>query len=302
VDVREVIRWALCAALVVAAAPGCRSRSREGTPPPRKTEKPAKPPPRLGDLGLSYVAPPEVSAALPEAEVKAMIRERLLATGVFGTSGDDAYNGEALVVCVLREASDASTPSLRAAIDIRLDAALAPKLTAKIAAEKPVAKLPQGDARKGALRQFVSRALADAAKLIGIQARLERIPELIESARSPEREVRDEAVQILGTRRAKEAVPVLLEALSDRDEEVAQHALGALVSVGDGRAVPKIIELTRHRGGLRLVQLLYALGSLGGREAEAFLWSMAQGHPDRHAQRVAAEALETLRRKRRRGE
>jgi HEAT repeat protein len=254
---------------------------------------------------VSYLASPEFSAELPASQVKPLVRERLLATAVFGQQGSGAYHGEAAVLCLLRASGRLRAPLVRAAITITLDSSSSPRLHAKILAEKPVPEARDpGPKRKRALRTFLSRALGDAARLIAIQARLEHSPTatLIPLTRDPDRDVRDHAVQILGVRRSREAVPALLESLSDPDLEVAQHAVGALVSIGDPRATSKIIELTRHKTGLLLKQLLHALASFGDREAEAFLWSMSQGHPDPEIQTTAQSALESLRRKRTRQE
>jgi HEAT repeat protein len=256
-------------------------------------------------LAISYVASPEFSASLPASEAKPLVRERLLATGVFGREGSGAYRGEAAVLCVLRAVGGGRAPLVRTAITISLDSDSSPRLQAKILAEKPVpdAREP-GPKRRRALRAFLERALGDAARLVAIEARLEHSPTamLVPLTRDPDRDVRDHAVQILGVRRAREAVPAVLESLSDPDLEVAQHAVGALISIGDPRATSKIIELTKRKTGLFLKQLLYALASFGDREAEAFLWSMSQGHPDPNIQRTAQAALESLRRKRARRE
>jgi hypothetical protein len=272
--------------------------------PPPEVAAPRKPVPPLGAVAVSFVASPDVLAAVSEADVRALVRKRLLATGVFGREGPGPYAGEASVLCLVKSGPKGGPPFGRAAVTISLDSQVAPRIHAKILAEKPVpGARGKGRARREALHAFLSRAISDAARLVAIQARLEHAAtlELIQAVRDPDRDVRDHAVQILGARRAREAVPVLIDALADRDPEVGMHAIGALVSVGDRRAVPKIIELTRRKSGLFLQQLLWALGSLGGREAEAFLWSMGQGHPDPQVQRAAEEALQTLRRKRERG-
>jgi hypothetical protein len=297
VDVRKIAFASACAVALLLF--GCPAKPTAVPDAGRAAEPAPVAAPPLGEIRVSYLAPPEVSSVLAQAEVEKMVRERLLMTGTFGTAGPDPYQGEALVVCVLKQPRD-SEPTLRAAVNITLDSASAPKLLAKMVAERPVGSaFPKGPKRRELLHAFLLRALTDAAHLIAVQSRLERAPTsvLVESVRNPDRDVRDHAVQILGVRRAPEAVAALIEALGDNDGEVAQHAIGALVSIGDARATPKIIELTRHKGGFFLVQLLYALGSLGGKEAEAFLWSVSQGHPEHHARRAAGEALETLRKK-----
>jgi hypothetical protein len=248
---------------------------------------------------LAYAASREVAADLPEAAVQLLVRERLLATGAF-VEGRAGYAGEATVVLGLRS-SRRGPPLARAAVALSLESASGPRLRAKILAEKPVAGAEKvGAPRREALRAFLAKALADAGRLVAIQVRAEAAPtaQLVAKLQDPDRDERDQAVQVLGVRRAREAVPALLEALSDSDPEVAMHAIGALASIGDERAAPKIIELTKHKTGLFLSQLLHALGSIGGRTAEAFLWSMTEGHPDARIREEAREALGRLRRKR----
>jgi len=74
--------------------------------------------------------------------------------------------------------------------------------------------------------------------------------------------------------------------------------VGALVAIGDRRAVDPLIEMTRKRPPQVVTQVLYALASLGGPTAEAFLYTLESGATDDEVRRAATDALAELRRKR----
>jgi len=93
-------------------------------------------------------------------------------------------------------------------------------------------------------------------------------------------------------------VPQLIARLEDDNPAVALRAVGALVAIGDRRAVEPLIEMTRKRPPQLVAQVLYALASLGGPTAEAFLYTLESGSPDDEVRRAATEALVELRRKR----
>jgi len=92
-------------------------------------------------------------------------------------------------------------------------------------------------------------------------------------------------------------VPQLLNRLSDENPVVALRAVGALVAIGDRRAVDPLIEMTRKAKPQVTVQILYALATLGGPTAEAYLYTLESGGPDDEVRRAATDALLELRRK-----
>jgi HEAT repeat protein len=102
----------------------------------------------------------------------------------------------------------------------------------------------------------------------------------------------------LAERRLPEAVAPLIERLQDPDPGIARLAVGALIAIGDRRAVPPLIELTRKRPGEFVSQVVYALGELGGEEAEGFLFTLESGHPDATVRKAAAQALSDMQRRR----
>ena len=75
---------------------------------------------------------------------------------------------------------------------------------------------------------------------------------------------------------------------------MARRATGALIAIGDRRAVGPLIEMTRHRHPDDVGPILYAIASLGGAEAEAFLFTLESGAPDEETRRAARGAYEDL--------
>jgi len=117
---------------------------------------------------------------------------------------------------------------------------------------------------------------------------------LVRDLSSPDPRVRDYAIRVLADRRSPAAVPHLIARLQDPTPEVARRAAGALIAIGDRRAVTPLIDMTRHRRAEDAGPLLYAIASLGGPEAEAFLFTLESGAPDEETRRAAKGAYEDL--------
>src|SRR5713101_8003164 len=75
--------------------------------------------------------------------------------------------------------------------------------------------------------------------------------------------------------------------LGDADPRVRDYAIRALADRRSPAVVPQLVA-----------QVLYALASLGGPTAEAFLYTLESGSPDDEVRHAATEALAELRRKR----
>ncbi|MBI5508151.1 MAG: HEAT repeat domain-containing protein [Deltaproteobacteria bacterium] len=118
---------------------------------------------------------------------------------------------------------------------------------------------------------------------------------LIASLAHPDRRVRDFVIQALGARRARQAVSSLCERLTvEPQPELVLRIIGALVAIGDNAAAEPLIELARDRSPALVVQIAYALGSLGGTVAEGYLVTLASGHPLPEVREAAAAALKDL--------
>ena len=91
------------------------------------------------------------------------------------------------------------------------------------------------------------------------------------------------------------AVPFLCEALIQEDvEPLRLRIVGVLAELGDQRAVGPLIKLTRYQSPAFLLQVLHALGAIGGKEAEAFLVTVAGGHAVEEIRQVAIRIVKEM--------
>jgi hypothetical protein len=159
---------------------------------------------------------------------------------------------------------------------------------------------PDPAARLAAFEGALRIALEDASRGLAWQldAHKKSEAELVTDLSAIDPRVRDYAIRALADRRSPAAVPHLLARLQDDDPAVALRAVGALVAIGDRRAVEPLIDLTRRRPPHVATQVLYALASLGGPTAEAYLFTLESGASDEDVRRAASDALAELRRKR----
>ncbi len=158
-------------------------------------------------------------------------------------------------------------------------------------AAEPVGSQP--DALRSALERAATAAMGRAVSAFSMQlaAEQKRSPDLVKDLSSREVRVRDHAVRVLAERGERDAVPALVPLLRDSDPEVAERAVGALAQLRDPRAVPALIQLAHHRDGPYVANLAHILGDIGGPSAQAWLLTMASGHPDEVVRGAAREAL-----------
>ena len=158
----------------------------------------------------------------------------------------------------------------------------------------------EAHARLAAFEGALRGALDDAARGLAwqLESRRKTDDELSRDLADVDPRVRDYAIRALADRRSPAVVPQLIARLEDDNPAVALRAVGALVAIGDRRAVEPLIEMTRKRPPQLVAQVLYALASLGGPTAEAFLYTLESGAPDDEVRHAATEALAELRRKR----
>jgi hypothetical protein len=131
-----------------------------------------------------------------------------------------------------------------------------------------------------------------------IDARHKTEEQLLADLSAQDARVRDYAIRVLADRRSPAAVPQLIARLQDPNADVARRAAGALIAIGDRRAVGPLIEMTRRRRPEDVGPILYAIASLGGPEAEAYLFTLESGSPDEEIRRAAQGAYaDLLRRK-----
>lgn len=139
------------------------------------------------------------------------------------------------------------------------------------------------------IREALEQAQAEAS--MGVRS----LAELIAEAKNKAPLRRVAALRVLGTRKEKEALRPILEALKDENHDVVLAAVGALIARKDPSALPALIDSTRNRNLEYLSQVLFAVASIGGPEADAYLDTMVFGHQNAEIRARAAEALNEMR-------
>jgi hypothetical protein len=71
-----------------------------------------------------------------------------------------------------------------------------------------------------------------------------------------------------------------------------------LVALKETRAVGPMIDSARRRPSIYLGQIIFGVAEIGGKEAEAYLFTVASGHPDPEMRSSAERALSELQRRR----
>jgi HEAT repeat protein len=165
---------------------------------------------------------------------------------------------------------------------------------------EPAPRAP-GEARE-AWRRALASALAQASAALAQQLAAEEKPDaaLLRDLASSDARVRDLAVRTLADRKSADAVPALLQRLQDADDTVVERAVGALAQIGDPRAVGPLIELTHRRDGAFVARMTRIVAEIGGPEAEAYLSTLAAGHPEERVRLAAAESLAVVQERSRR--
>ena len=115
---------------------------------------------------------------------------------------------------------------------------------------------------------------------------------LIKTLKDPEIRLRAFAIDRLGVGKVHQAVPALCAIiLHESDPALVFKAIGSLVSIGDSRAVEPLIELAHQKEPTFVLQVVYAIGTIGGKTAEAYLLTLASGHPVAAVSAGAEDAL-----------
>lgn len=140
-----------------------------------------------------------------------------------------------------------------------------------------------------AVRNASRRAAVDL--LLGVTESAKPDGEIVADLESVDSRVRDQAIQVLAERKNPKAVPALIARLRDPDPALVERAVGALAQIRDPRAVEPLIELSHRREGPFVAQLAWIIGDIGGADAEAYLLTLASGHPEALVRQAAKQAL-----------
>jgi hypothetical protein len=151
--------------------------------------------------------------------------------------------------------------------------------------------------RQAAMRTALESALRQVTDSTVLQlAALERSDEvLLQDLRASDTRIQEFALRTLAERRHPAAAPLLIERLKEAtDVEGVRKAMGTLVEMKARAAVPVLIDLARGRDIGFVQEIVFAVGEIGGPEAEAYLYTVAQGHDAPSVQAAAQQALDTL--------
>ncbi|MEM6733273.1 MAG: HEAT repeat domain-containing protein [Myxococcota bacterium] len=148
--------------------------------------------------------------------------------------------------------------------------------------------------------EFVVDGFSDAWSIITTRRLLQVAPErdILASLQSSDLRVRAAAISLLGERKIGAGVEPLCDILANEENELlVLRAVGALIALGDPAAIDPLIELARNKDPRFVLQVVFAVGAIGGQTARGYLVTLASGHPVESVRRGAQDALEELERR-----
>lgn len=247
---------------------------------------------------------------IPFKELKALVIKKLTGKKSLALrlhqSARDGYAAEIRLAYLMRPKHSPKGHAASAVCEIKLEhltvrttlqnLSASAATGASIAIKKDLADDEANRRRK--LKDLVAEAAELALSSIDIRFRLNgaSCKVLQKALTGTSRTMKDLAIQDIGAQRCRGAVPRLIAFLKGEDVKLSQRAIGALSLIKDRRAVKPLINLTKGRHGLYVNQILFALAAIGGRKAEAFIWSISEGHPQEAVRSTAKAALAELRR------
>lgn len=155
------------------------------------------------------------------------------------------------------------------------------------------------EAMQSAVRDSLDDALGRAVRQAAALISLEEAPEatLVTKLTDADPAVADAALRLLVRRHHKAALPVLLGRLKADDLDTLRGVIGLLVELRAPEAVNPLIEAANQRSAVFQREVVFAVGSIGGDDAEAYLDLVASGHDDPLIRASATQALLELRQK-----
>lgn len=146
---------------------------------------------------------------------------------------------------------------------------------------------------RDALEAALRRAARQAAAFISFDAQpSDKVRAKLEAGDEAERAA---AIQVLARRRDEAALAPLLARLGSDDVDELREVMGLLVELRSPKAVNPLIEAARQRGPVFHREVVFAVGAIGGSDAEAYLDLVATGHDDPLVRASAEQALAELR-------
>lgn len=112
--------------------------------------------------------------------------------------------------------------------------------------------------------------------------------------------VKRAAVRLLVRKHDKAALPALLARLETDELDVLRSVVGQLVELRAPEAVNPLIEAASQKGPTFEREVVFAIGAIGGEDAEAYLDLVSNGHDDPLIRASAEQSLRELRAKKKR--
>ncbi|MEO1172423.1 MAG: HEAT repeat domain-containing protein, partial [Myxococcota bacterium] len=107
-----------------------------------------------------------------------------------------------------------------------------------------------------------------------------RESDVIAALDSSDVRVRAAAIGLIGDRKLASGAAPLITMLSEEENELlVLRAVGALIALGDESAIDPLIALAKNKSPAFVLQVVFAVGAIGGRTAEGYLVTLAGGHP-----------------------
>ncbi len=99
-------------------------------------------------------------------------------------------------------------------------------------------------------------------------------------------------ISLAGESRCGPCSANLIEMMQQNPHSVlAYRIIGALSLIKDPKAVNPLIELGREQAPHLLKEVIYAIASIGGEEAQGFLFTISTGHPNPDVRQIASTAI-----------
>ncbi len=152
------------------------------------------------------------------------------------------------------------------------------------------------EARRAAMAAALEAAIVDLSRGARLQllALKKSDGALTADLKDGDARVREFAMRALAERDNPAAVPELVSRLQSEDPAEVRRAMGGLVGMKSQAAVPAIIEAGKGKDLGFQREVLFAIAAIGGDEAQAYLFTVAQGHDQEVLRQAATAALEEL--------
>ncbi|HEY8209811.1 MAG TPA: HEAT repeat domain-containing protein [Myxococcaceae bacterium] len=276
------MKWSFAAALVLClASAGCK---RDRPYPVERVE--------IGAWGSLSRA----GLTASRSDIESVLTSRLAAAGFQSVevARDDEPPEGALKLTLDVPMAQADPPRVGVRLQLRPRAAASSSATRY--ESEGIGEATAGAQGESAVRAALETAIDQALRRarVQLQAAGKTDDALVKDLASPDSTVRDSAVRVLTDRRNPAVVQALLDQLGGGDADDVRRAIGALVELKETRAVPPLIELGNAHDPVFLREVIYALAGIGGEEAQAYLYTVAQGHDNAAIREAAQQALDEL--------